>query len=186
MPLQRGNGLCDLPRASLALAVFMAPKAAHAAQLQVRNFGNNPGILKRCARVLPRLAFLPGSRTGAWRLLRRPGWRPGPGFEGFGTLVRRGRFAWRFGKDQRTRAGVSRPGLTGASQGRRRSGEGSGGGQLGEGGDDQPGPAVGGRPLQPARRRDTAPRGDDRGAQPATTCSPAVFGCAVRSFGFAR
>ena len=49
-------------------------------------------------------------------------WRAaGAGFAGFRRTGRRGRVAWMFRNPRRTRAGVSRPGGAGRSQGRRRS-----------------------------------------------------------------
>ena len=50
-----------------------------------------------------------------------PGGRPGPGREGFGALAGVELLARRFRNPRRTRAGVSRPGGAGFSQGRRRS-----------------------------------------------------------------
>ena len=95
--------------------------------------------------LLSRLTVLPTSWRGAGLgFLSRVGVR-GQVVLGFGAPAGRAVFARMFRNPRRTRAGVSRPGAAGFSQGRRRSvGEGPGEAELGVGGDDQPGPAVGG------------------------------------------
>ena len=71
--------------------------------------------------------------------------RPGPGRLGFGVRAGRVVFARMLRNARRTRAGVSRPGGAGRSQGRRRSSaRGRARRSWGVGGDDQPGPQVGG------------------------------------------
>ena len=64
-------------------------------------------------------------RPTLWRGARRwfvePGGRPGPGRVGFGAPAGEGVFVRRFRKPRRMRAGVSRSGGAGFSQGRRRS-----------------------------------------------------------------
>jgi hypothetical protein len=71
--------------------------------------------------VRSRLTVFPTSWLGAGWRLREPGGRPGPGRVGLGALAGRTVRARMFRKLRRTRAGVSRPGRAGRSQGRRRS-----------------------------------------------------------------
>ena len=95
--------------------------------------------------VRSRLTVLPTSWLVAGCRLREPGGRPGPGRLGFGARAGSGVFGRMLRNPRRTRAGVSRPGRAGRSQGRRRSAaSGAGQAELGVRGDDQPGPAVGG------------------------------------------
>src|SRR6266487_3739652 len=64
---------------------------------------------------------LPTLRMGAGRRFFEPGGRPGPGLPGFGAPAGQGMVARMLRNPRRTRAGVSRPGGAGFSQGRRRS-----------------------------------------------------------------
>jgi hypothetical protein len=87
---------------------------------------------------------LPTLRMGGGRRFFEPGGRPGPGLPGFGAPAGQGMVARMLRNPRRTRAGVSRPGGAGFSQGRRRSAAGEA--ELGVAGDEQPGPPVrGGR-----------------------------------------
>jgi hypothetical protein len=92
-----------------------------------------------------RLTVLPTSWRVAGRRFFDPGGRPGPGLPGFGALARAGS-AWQmFRNPRRTRAGVSRPWRAGPLPGQPDvGGQPAGEPELGVGGDDQPGPPVGG------------------------------------------
>ena len=61
------------------------------------------------------------SWRGAGRRFFDPGGLPGPGLPGLGAPAGQQAFARMFRNPRRTRAGVSRPGGAGDSQGRRRS-----------------------------------------------------------------
>ena len=71
--------------------------------------------------VRSRLTVLPTSWLVAGCRLREPGGRPGPGRQGFGARAGSRVVGRRFRNPRRTRAGVSRSGAAGRSQGRRRS-----------------------------------------------------------------
>ena len=80
-----------------------------------------PACLRCAVSVGSLFVVLPTSWRGAGRRFFDPGGRPGPGLPGFGASAGQGMVVWMFLNPRRTRAGVSRPGGAGRSQGRRRS-----------------------------------------------------------------
>lgn len=92
-----------------------------------------------------RLTVLPTPWRLAWCLFFEPAGLPGPDRDGFGAAAGPAAAARTLRNPRRTRAGVSRRGPVGRSQGRMEVlGEGSGQAELGVGSDDEPGPQVGG------------------------------------------
>ena len=103
-------------RPSAAQPPPVQPDVKTQAQLVVQ-----PARSRRALSEASLFMIFPTSWRGAGCRLVDPGGRPGPGLPGFGAPARQGRAWWMFRNPRRTRAGVSRPGGAGRSQGRRRS-----------------------------------------------------------------
>ena len=93
---------------------------------RARDAGGSAACRLTCAfascleRELSLRRFSTSWRGAGWRFFE-PGGLPGPGLPGFGAPAGQGTIARMFLNPRRTRAGVSRPGGAGRSQGRRRS-----------------------------------------------------------------